>query len=46
MKTKSREEEFEEFVICTDCGHEQADFGVNIACEECGVLMPTAVPKE
>jgi hypothetical protein len=22
--------------VCPDCGHEQPDMGVGIACEECG----------
>ena len=28
------------FVVCVDCGNEQADMGVGVACEECG--GPTA----
>lgn len=31
-----------EFVECEHCGHEQADMGRNVACEECGEgPMPT-----
>jgi ribosomal protein S27E len=30
-----------EFVECPECGYEQADMGANVACEECGELMPT-----
>lgn len=33
----------DDFVICPECGHEQADMGRNVACEECGGgPMPTA----
>ena len=29
-----------EFVTCEECGHEQADMGRNVKCEECGARMP------
>lgn len=29
------------FVTCQECGHEQADMGHAVACEECGETMPT-----
>ena len=35
-----------EFVICPECGFEQADMGNNVQCEECDYgPMPTK-PKE
>ncbi len=40
------EEEEPAFVVCPDpgCGHEQADMGHNVSCEECGAgPMPTSV---
>lgn len=43
---KKKHIEYEEFVICPECGREQADMGVNVKCEDCGALMPTAVKKE
>lgn len=30
-----------EFIVCGECGREQADMGRNVACEECGALMPS-----
>lgn len=30
------------FVACPECGHEQADMGAGVACENCGYgPMPT-----
>lgn len=29
-----------EFIQCDDCGNFQADMGRNVACEQCGALMP------
>ena len=39
-KIKKQEYPKNEFVTC-ECGHEQADMGGNVACEDCGQLMPT-----
>lgn len=41
MSNDREREDFEdqdngpEFVTCPDCGNEQADMGVNVACEAC-----------
>ncbi len=33
------------FVVCPECGNEQADMGRGVSCEECGYgPMPCAVP--
>lgn len=41
-----KEQEYEEFVKCPECGEEQGDFGNNVSCENCGYgPMPTCVPK-
>jgi hypothetical protein len=41
-KTKQTEPAVE-FVICDECGNEQADMGRNVSCEECGEgPMPSA----
>lgn len=35
-----------ETVICLDCGHEQADMGVGVACEECdGPTQPNVTDR-
>lgn len=32
----------EYWATCPECGHQQADMGNNVLCEECGLgLMPT-----
>lgn len=33
------------FVVCVDCGNEQADMGANVACEECGGPTEPTPPK-
>ncbi len=30
------------FVQCQECGHEQADMGDGVACEECGAAIDAA----
>lgn len=46
MKNK-KEVEYEDFVVCPECGHEQADAGNNVKCEDCGFSpMPTGVIKK
>lgn len=34
------------FVTCEECGHEQADMGHAVACEERGETMPTNAPAK
>lgn len=34
------------FVTCEYCGHEQADMGKNVTCEECGEPIPIASDDE
>jgi hypothetical protein len=29
------------FVVCRDCGAYFGDMGRNVACEECGAVLPT-----
>ena len=33
------------FVTCPGCGNEQAYMGKNVACEECGEVIPEPEPE-